>query len=110
VESPRLLAISSVWFFALGGLGLFFPFYSLYLSENLGLSGAEIGWVLACLPLVGILAQPVFGRLADRTGSRARLLVGLALGAGASYAALGLGESLPRCCCSPRCWPASRRR
>ena len=36
-------AISLVWFFVLGGLGLFFPFYSLYLTENLGLSGTEVG-------------------------------------------------------------------
>jgi PPP family 3-phenylpropionic acid transporter len=92
VERPRLLAISCVWFFALGGLGMFFPFYSLYLSENLGLSGGEIGWVLACLPMIGILAQPVFGHVADRTGSRSRLLSGLALGAGCGYTALALGE------------------
>jgi PPP family 3-phenylpropionic acid transporter len=87
-----LLAISSVWFFTLAGLGMFFPFYSLYLSENLGLSGGEIGWVLASLPLVGILAQPAVGQLADRTGSRSRVLVGLALGASCGYAALGLGQ------------------
>jgi PPP family 3-phenylpropionic acid transporter len=89
---PRLLAISTVWFLALGGLGLFFPFYSLYLSENLGLSGTQVGWVLACLPMVGIFAQPGWGQLADRTGSRSRLIVVLAFGSGAGYATLGTGD------------------
>ena len=82
MERPRLLAISLVWFFALGGLGLFFPFYSLYLRENLGFSGPELGWVLACLPMVGLFAQPAWGQLGDLTGSRSRLLFVLALGAG----------------------------
>lgn len=87
------LAISAFWFFALGGLGVFFPFYSLYLRENAGLSGTQIGVVLAVLPLVAILAQPVWGQLADLTGSRARVLALLAFGAAAGYAALSLGES-----------------
>lgn len=92
MERPRLFAISGVWFFALGGLGLFFPFYSLYLRENLGLSGTEIGWVLATLPMVGIFVQPAWGQLGDLTGSRSRMIFVLALGAGCGYAALGLGH------------------
>jgi len=92
VERPRPYAISLVWFFSLGGLGLFFPFYSLYLRENLGLSGTEVGWVLACLPLVGLVAQPAWGQIADRTGSRSRLLLWIGLGAGAGYAGLALGR------------------
>lgn len=86
------LAISAFWFFALGGLGVFFPFYSLYLRENAGLSGTEIGVVLAVLPLVAIVAQPVWGQVADLTGSRARVLALLAFGASAGYAALWMGE------------------
>ena len=86
------LPISTVWFFCLGGLGLFFPFYSLYLRENTGLSGTEIGLVLAVLPAVGILAQPIWGNLADRTGSRGRILVWLAVGASLGYSALSFGS------------------
>lgn len=92
LRRPRTLSISVVWFFALGGLGTFFPFYSLYLSKNLGLSGTEVGAVLAMLPLMGVLAQPLWGQIADLTGSRARVLVVLALGAGCGYAALSLGS------------------
>jgi len=87
-----LLPISAVWFFCLGGFGLFFPFYSLYLRENAGLSGIEVGAVLAVLPAVGILAQPLWGNLADRTGSRARVLVVLALGASIGYSAVAFGQ------------------
>jgi PPP family 3-phenylpropionic acid transporter len=82
-------SISVIWFFGLGGLGIFFPFFSLYLHENAGLSGTQLGVVLATLPLVGIAAQPMWGHLADRTGLRARVLALLCLGAAVSYAALG---------------------
>lgn len=82
-------AMSCVWFFCLGGLGLFFPYFSLYLRENAGLSGSQVGVVLALIPLVGTLAQPFWGQLADRTGARSRLLVLLGLGAAAGYLAIG---------------------
>jgi PPP family 3-phenylpropionic acid transporter len=87
-----LLPISAVWFFCLGGFGLFFPFYSLYLRENAGLSGTEVGAVLAVLPAVGILALPLWGNAADRTGSRARVLVVLALGASIGYSGVAFGQ------------------
>jgi PPP family 3-phenylpropionic acid transporter len=86
--NPRPHAMSLVWFFSLGGLGVFFPFYSMYLSENAGLSGSQIGVVLAAIPAVGLIAQPLWGIVADRTGLRARLLALLCFGAGALYAAL----------------------
>ncbi len=85
-------AMSCVWFFCLGGLGLFFPYFSLYLRENAGLSGSQVGVVLAMVPLVGTLAQPLWGQLADRTGARSRVLVLLGLGAATGYLALGLAQ------------------
>jgi len=85
-QPPR--SISLVWFFAMGGLGVFFPFFSMYLDENIGLSGSEIGIVMAAVPAVGIFAQPLWGVVADRTGLRARLLAVLCLGAGVCYALL----------------------
>jgi PPP family 3-phenylpropionic acid transporter len=80
--------IALVWFFTLGGLGLFFPYFSLYLRENAGLTGTQVGIALAVLPLVGIAAQPLWGQIADRTGSRSRVLSLLALGASLGYAML----------------------
>lgn len=84
------VALSLVWFCVLGGIGTFFPFYSLYLRENAGLTGSQVGAVAAVLPMVGMLAQPFWGQVADRTGSRTRVLVVLTLGAATGYAALGL--------------------
>jgi len=86
-------AISFVWFFTLGGLGIFFPFFSLYLDENAGLTGMQLGIVLATLPAVGIAAQPLWGLIADRTGLRARVLAALCLGAAVCYTALGAADS-----------------
>jgi PPP family 3-phenylpropionic acid transporter len=91
LQAPRNLSISLVWFFVLGGIGTFFPFYSLYLRENVGLTGSQVGAVLAVLPLMGLLAQPLWGQIADVTGSRTRVLVALALCSGCGYAALSLG-------------------
>jgi len=91
VQRPVVMAL--VWFFCLGGLGTWFPFYTLYLKENAELTGAQVGLVMAMLPLVGILGQPLWGQMADRTGSRTHLLSVLALCAAAGYAALILPES-----------------
>ncbi len=86
----RPVVIALVWFFCLGGLGIFFPYFSLYLHENAGLSGSEVGLIIAILPLMGIAAQPLWGQLADRTGSRSQVLVVIALGAALGFAALAL--------------------
>jgi len=82
-------SISLVWFFSLGGLGVFFPYFSMYLDENARLTGTQLGVVLAVLPAVGIAAQPTWGHFSDRSGLRARVLALLCIGAGACYTALG---------------------
>lgn len=84
--------ISLHWYFALGALGVFFPFYSLYLRENAGLSGTEVGLVMAAMPTAAILAQPLWGRIADRTGARTTVLTLVTLGAAAGYTALGFAS------------------
>jgi PPP family 3-phenylpropionic acid transporter len=89
---PAAALLSLVWLFVLGGLGLFFPFYSLYLSQNAHLSGTQIGIVVAIPPLTGIFAQPFWGQLSDRTGSRSRVLAFLAAAAALGYAGLALPE------------------
>ena len=75
----RPVVMALVWFFCLGGLGIWFPLYTLYLHENAALSGAQVGRVMAIIPLVGILSQPFWGQVADRTGSRTRVLTALAM-------------------------------
>jgi PPP family 3-phenylpropionic acid transporter len=87
--------ISLVWFFVLGGLGIWFPYISLYLGENAGLSGSQIGWVLAMIPLAGLVAQPLWGQVADRTGLRTRVLFLLGAGAACGYLNLYFAHSFP---------------
>jgi len=86
------IPLTLYWFTYFGSLGIFFPYFSLYLRENAGLSGAELGIILAVSPLVGMIAQPLWGHVADRTGARGRVLAFLTLGTALGYAALGLAE------------------
>jgi len=87
------ISIGLVWFFCLGGLGTIFPFLSLYLGENAGLTGSQIGVVLAVMPLVGMLMQPLWGQFADRTGSRTGVLAFLGTGAAVGYSVLATAHS-----------------
>ncbi len=83
-----MLPLATFWFLYFAGLGVFFPFYTLYLREQVGLSGTEVGIVLAVMPLVGMVAQPLWGQVADRTGARSTVLALLTLGAAAGFAGL----------------------
>ena len=99
VASPRPAAgvagkLSLIWFLALGSVGLFFPFYSLFLKTEGGLSGSEVGLVMAMPSLVSIISQGLWGQLADRTGARNRLVALLALGT-ALGAAAGAATEVP---------------
>ena len=80
--------MGAIWFFCLAGLGVFFPYYGIYLHENVGLDPTQVGIVYAVLPMVGLLAQPFWGQVADRTGSRSRVVALLAAGTAIGYAAL----------------------
>ncbi|KPK08408.1 MAG: hypothetical protein AMJ56_11780, partial [Anaerolineae bacterium SG8_19] len=53
-------------FFALqfAGIGIFFPYIALYLS-SIDLSGGQIGLLLALVPLIGFLVQPLWGLVSD---------------------------------------------
>ncbi len=77
----RGVPLAAFWFLALGALGVFLPYYTLYLRENAGLSGIQVGVLLAAMQAAGLLAQPLWGVVADRAGLRARILVVLAVGA-----------------------------
>jgi PPP family 3-phenylpropionic acid transporter len=78
---PPAFALRLFWFVYFCGLGVFAPFYGLYLRENAALSGTEVGVVLATIPFVAIFAQPLWGQIADRTGARGRLIVLFCVGA-----------------------------
>ena len=65
-----------VGFFALSGLLLLVPFY---LTDVLGLSPSEIGFVLGAVPITMGIVAPMSGSLSDRVGSRPVTVAGLAL-------------------------------
>lgn len=75
-----LPALSLYWFLYLAALGIMFPFFSLYLSDNAGLSGTEVGVVVTMSPLVALVAPTAWGRIADRSGSPTRVLAVATLG------------------------------
>ncbi len=86
--------LSAVWWFVLAGLGVAFPYWTLYLRENAGLTGTQVGLVAATLPFFGLIAQPLWGFVADRTGQRVRVLTGLCIGAAAGYVVLGFADGI----------------
>jgi MFS transporter, PPP family, 3-phenylpropionic acid transporter len=72
-----------------GAIGLFEPFIYVYFKQT-GLSGAQIGWMAAVLPLCTLLINPLMARLADRTGRRVLILAISCAGFGAGITLLGL--------------------
>jgi len=92
---PHRVAMALVWFFGLGAVGMYLPFFGLYLHENAGLEGTRVGIVLALAPFVGMVVQPLWGQVADRSGARSRILVVVCAGAALGYAALWAAQSFP---------------
>ncbi len=88
----RSTTLTLFWFVYMASVGIVLPYYSLYLKENAGLSGTELGLVLAILPLVSIAAQPFWGQVADRTGARSRILVLLSLGSAMGYLGIAAAQ------------------
>ena len=85
----RGLPLAAYWALGMAPFGLSLPYLALYLRENAQLSGAQVGAVFAVMPAVGILAQPIWGVLADRSGLRARSLVAISLGPAVGLLAIG---------------------
>ncbi len=86
------MALSVFWLLYLGAFGIFLPFFSLYLSDNAGLGGTEVGVVVTMSPLVALVAPTLWGRIADRSPSRVRVLGLAALGTAVLTAVLGVLE------------------
>jgi PPP family 3-phenylpropionic acid transporter len=67
------LPIACYYFALLGALGIFWPFFSLYLV-SVGFSPTEMTEVLVLSPLMAMLAPPLTGLLADARRARVWLL------------------------------------
>ncbi|MGR8918788.1 MAG: MFS transporter [Gammaproteobacteria bacterium] len=93
--NPGVAPIASFWFLYMAGLGVIFPYLSLYLRDSAGLGGSQLGLALAMHPLMGIVAAPFWGQWADRTGHRRGALFLLATGAAAGYLLVPHASSFP---------------
>ena len=87
--------IAVFWFLYMAGLGVIFPYLSLYFQENAGLSGSQLGLALAMHPLMGIIASPIWGQWADRTGHRRGALFILTIGSAIGYFLVPHAYSFP---------------
>lgn len=81
------LALTAFYFASFAALGVFLPYFNLYLL-HLGLTPWQIGVVAAMPPLLKILVPAAFGLMADRTG-QGRLLI-IATSAATTLSFVGL--------------------
>ncbi|MCF6408844.1 MFS transporter [Pseudalkalibacillus salsuginis] len=71
---------SLFYFFMFFGFGTFFPLLSVYLKQEVQLTGTQIGAIMSVSPVVMIIAQPVWGIVCDYTRKpRAVLIFTLAM-------------------------------
>lgn len=73
--------------------GLVVPYFALYVTDTIGASPAQAGWVMAIWSAVALGGTPLGGVLADRLGRRPVMIAGLA-GAGVASIAFGLANGL----------------
>lgn len=69
------LPIALYYFVFFAALGIFWPFFSLYL-QAVGLRPSEISRLLALSPVMGLVAPPIFGLWADARQARGWILRG----------------------------------
>lgn len=86
-EARNLLVIKILYFLSFTSFGVYVTYINVY-YRDIGLSGAQIGWISATVPLVAMLSGPLWGLLSDRIGSAKMLLTAAALGSIAAMLAL----------------------
>jgi PPP family 3-phenylpropionic acid transporter len=83
VTSGEKKRLSTIYFFNYFASSALIPYIALYYSSVLGLSGAQIGTLLAVSPLISLFATPFWTGMADaRSIHRRVLLTGIAALAG----------------------------
>ncbi len=75
-----------------GVIGINIPFWPIWLSSR-GLGPVEIGMVVSLGLAMKVIANPLIGHLADRTGRRRSLMVFLGLGAALAYGSFWFAHS-----------------
>ncbi len=70
------IAFGAVWSFATNCFG---PFYYVFMYEELGFTGTQVGILATLTALGGMLSLPVWGQLLDRYGNKAVMAIALGL-------------------------------
>ena len=76
-EKRALYLINGVYWIT---MGMYFPFISTFFLKR-GMDTLQIGILTSISPVAAIAVQPLWARLADRTGKRKQVLMGLAAAA-----------------------------
>ncbi len=79
---PKKVQLGVMMFLQYAIWGAWAPVLSSYLLNDLGFSGAQVGWIYALLPLATIVAPVVGGQVADRWLASEKLIAFLQLGGG----------------------------
>ncbi|MCA1319939.1 MFS transporter [Bacillus tianshenii] len=66
----------SFYFLVFFSFGALFPLLTVYLKEDVGLSGSQIGMIMSISPVVMILIQPMWGVFSDYTQKPRQILIG----------------------------------
>ncbi|EGK12825.1 MFS family maltose permease [Desmospora sp. 8437] len=74
-EKSGRISFSLFYYLFFFGFGGFFPLLSVYFKNEVGLSGGEIGIILAIGPIVMMLVQPFWGMICDYTRRPNQVLV-----------------------------------
>ncbi|TVQ98543.1 MAG: MFS transporter [Desulfovibrionales bacterium] len=81
LTSPKLLAGCGVGVCLFGGMGLFIPFFPLWMERSLLLTSQQVAWVFSVGGVAVVISSVLLGRLSDRIG-RHGLIVAGSLGVG----------------------------
>jgi MFS transporter, PPP family, 3-phenylpropionic acid transporter len=86
--SLRLSCYFAALFFV---IGVYLPFWPVFLQSR-GMGAAEIGLLLALAGVMRVIANPLVGHIADRSGKRRRVAIVMAAGALVSFAAFAIAD------------------
>jgi PPP family 3-phenylpropionic acid transporter len=93
-QAAGRIPLVGFYFLFFSTVGITQPFLPAYL-RSLALSTTEVGLLLALTPLASLVAPPLWGHLADRTGRLSHVLTLLAVGAAICFAPLLSVERFP---------------